>query len=309
VSQTRRSPLVFRMRLLTFVPPDRSVARVGLLSRDGTRVVDLTAIGIEDMFDALAQAPRLRRVGAHLVHAPGALAYRTADVELLAPLPVARTAWARAESVIAARRAERGGGRALAIVSDATPPEVDYADPMPLLGPGAAVEAHGPLAALDFGVACVMSGGGDAGWATRDPEQGVAGYCGVLRWAAPRTGGALARGAALGPWLVTPDDLADRRSGPVAHDLSVALAVNGVERYREERGAERQPRLAHVIAAAAGAFTLRAGDVLCLVRPARPGTGGELPGPRDEVVLHIERLGALSLRVTPAATDPVAKGE
>jgi len=108
---------------------------------------------------------------------------------------------------------------------------------------------------------------------------------------------------------VTPDELADRRVGPAAHDLTVGLAVNGAERYREAGGAELPGHLARLVAAAAGAFTLRPGDVLCAVRPAAGGATGELPGPGDAIVLHIDRLGALGVRVTPAATDPVAKGE
>jgi hypothetical protein len=278
-----------------------------LLSHDGRRVVDLTAVGVEDMFDAAAQVARLRRVAAHLVHAPGALAYPTDAVRVLAPLPIARTAWARFEHAGA-----RARGRALAIVGDRSPWDPEYADPVALLGPGGAIETYGRLEALEFGVACVLSGG-RPGWAERDPGSGIAGYCGALRWAARTAPGGMTWGAALGPWLVTPEELVDDRAGPIGSDLAVTLAVtlavNGAERYREASGAGLQQRLAGIVAAAADTFTLRAGDVFCAVRLAAREAGGGLPGPGDDVVLHIERLGALPVRVTAAATDPVAKGE
>lgn len=282
------------MRLLSFLAPDEGAVRVGLLSHDEARVVDLTAVGVEDVFDALARVGQLRRVAGHLLHAPGALALPAASVRPLACVPVARAVWRAPSSAAGPGSGRPAGARGRS--------PLEYVDPAPMLGTGDRVESAGALAELAFGVGCVMAGA-RAGSGPAELEGAIAGFCLAIRWAAPAAPGLVRRGAALGPWLVTTDELAHRRTGPAAYDLGLALAVNGAEHYRGS-WEELAPGLVEVLTAAAGAFTLRAGDVLCAPRAAVTSVG-----PGDDVVLHSERLGVLRLRVKPAARDSVAKGE
>ena len=80
--------------LVTFVRPGGAgqgeTARVGLLSADGGRVADLTAIGMEDVFAALPRVAQLERLVTHLTATPGAVTYDVGSVRLLAPVPYAR---------------------------------------------------------------------------------------------------------------------------------------------------------------------------------------------------------------------------
>ena len=104
----------------------------------------------------------------------------------------------------------------------------------------------------------------------------------------------------IGPWLVTPDELADRRA-PGSSGPAVALTaeVNGVETSRGLWSDARFSFGAMVGRASADAH-LRPGDVLgsgtvgtgCLLE-IRESTLGRYLEPGDEVVLRVERLGAL----------------
>lgn len=105
----------------------------------------------------------------------------------------------------------------------------------------------------------------------------------------------------LGPWLVTVDELEDRRT-PKAFGLAMEARLNG-EVLGRGNLADVHWSLGRMTAHAAADATLRPGDVLAT------GTmgGGSLldlgrePGdylkPGDEVELRVERLGALRNRV------------
>jgi fumarylacetoacetate (FAA) hydrolase len=104
----------------------------------------------------------------------------------------------------------------------------------------------------------------------------------------------------IGPWLVTPDELASARAaGSTGPDLLMTAAVNGVE---TSRGAwsSAQFSFGQMIERASADVWLRPGDLLgsgtvgggCLLE-VRESTLGRYLEPGDEVVLEIERLGVL----------------
>src|SRR3954454_25355996 len=121
----------------------------------------------------------------------------------------------------------------------------------------------------------------------------------------------------MGPWLVTPDELADRRApGSTGADLSMTATVRtGDGRVVEtSRGtwSSAHHSFAAMVARASADARLRPGDVLgsgtvgggCLLE-IRDETLGRYLAPGDEVTLEIERLGRL---VTPVVARPVDGG-
>jgi fumarylacetoacetate (FAA) hydrolase len=113
--------------------------------------------------------------------------------------------------------------------------------------------------------------------------------------------------SSLGPWLVTPDELGDVRSGR-GFDLAMTASVNGVETSRG-RWSDAVHGLADIAARASADVLLRPGDLLgsgtvgtgCLLE-VRDQTLGRYLQPGDEVVLEVERLGALR---NPVVARPV----
>ena len=112
--------------------------------------------------------------------------------------------------------------------------------------------------------------------------------------------------SSFGPWLVTPDELAGARRD-AGYDLALTAEVNGVETSRG-RWSEAQFTFGEMLARASADARLRAGDLVgsgtvgtgCLLE-VRDATLGRYLEPGDEVVLRIERLGALR---TPVVARP-----
>jgi fumarylacetoacetate (FAA) hydrolase len=110
----------------------------------------------------------------------------------------------------------------------------------------------------------------------------------------------------IGPWLVTPDELADARKGK-GYDLAMTAAVNGVELSRGS-WADAHFSFGEMIARASADVRLRPGD---LVASGTVGTGCLLEvrdeilkrylEPADMVTLAVERLGELT---TPIVERP-----
>ena len=108
--------------------------------------------------------------------------------------------------------------------------------------------------------------------------------------------------SSFGPWLVTPDELADARSG-TGYDLPMTAEVNGAETSRG-RWSDAQFSFGEMLARASADARLRPGDLIgsgtvgsgCLLE-VREATLGRYLEPGDEVVLRVERLGALRTRV------------
>ena len=113
----------------------------------------------------------------------------------------------------------------------------------------------------------------------------------------------------IGPWLVTPDELEDRRSGN-GFDLAMTATVNGTETSRGTWSSVHFS-FGQMLARASADVRLRPGDVLGSgtvgggsLLEIREETIGRFLEPGDEVVLRIERLGELRSPVTarPEAT-------
>jgi fumarylacetoacetate (FAA) hydrolase len=113
--------------------------------------------------------------------------------------------------------------------------------------------------------------------------------------------------SSIGPWLVTPDELADSRQGK-GYDLAMTATVNGTELSRGT-WADAQFSFGEMIARASADVRLRPGD---LIGSGTVGTGCLLEvrdeilkrylEPGDEVTLTVDRLGALT---TPIVERPM----
>jgi fumarylacetoacetate (FAA) hydrolase len=104
--------------------------------------------------------------------------------------------------------------------------------------------------------------------------------------------------SSFGPWLVTPDELAEVRLG-TGYDLTMPAEVNGVETSRG-RWSDAQFSFGEMLARASADARFRPGDLVgsgtvgsgCLLE-VRDETLGRYLEPGDTVTLRIERLGAL----------------
>ena len=120
-------------------------------------------------------------------------------------------------------------------------------------------------------------------------------------------------GLSIGPWLVTPDELADRRAeGSTGPDLSMTATIRTHDGRTVEstRGTWSSASIGFgpMVARASADVHLRPGDILgsgtvgggCLLE-IRDETLGRYLEPGDEVTVEIERLGRL---VTPVVARP-----
>jgi fumarylacetoacetate (FAA) hydrolase len=114
--------------------------------------------------------------------------------------------------------------------------------------------------------------------------------------------------SSIGPWLVTPDELADARTGK-GYALTMTATINGAETSRGS-WADIHFSFGDMVARACADARLRPGDLIgsgtvgtgCLLE-VKDLTLGRYLEPGDEVVLSVERLGDLR---TPVATRPAA---
>jgi fumarylacetoacetate (FAA) hydrolase len=157
-------------------------------------------------------------------------------------------------------------------------------------------------------------------------EEAIGGYVILNDWSArdlQREENELRMGAAkgkdfatsIGPWLVTPDEVADRRpAGAPAPSLAITATVRTgdgrtIECTRGDWG-EIHHSLGSMAARASADTRLRPGDLLgsgtvgggCLLE-VKDSTLGRWLLPGDEVTLEVERLGRL---VTPIVARPGA---
>jgi fumarylacetoacetate (FAA) hydrolase len=118
-------------------------------------------------------------------------------------------------------------------------------------------------------------------------------------------------GTSIGPWIVTPDELADRWApGATAPDLAMTATVDGADGRTVEvsRGswAAAAYSFGQMLARASTDVHIRAGEILgsgtvgtgCLLE-VRDQTLGRWLQPGDVVTLAIERLGELRTPVVP----------
>jgi fumarylacetoacetate (FAA) hydrolase len=114
----------------------------------------------------------------------------------------------------------------------------------------------------------------------------------------------------FGPWLITPDELADARSG-TGYDLAATAEVNGQELSRG-RWADAHFSFGEMIERASADVRLLAGDVIgsgtvgtgCLLEIRETSGFGRYLQPGDEVTLRVERLGALTTPVVERPRGP-----
>ena len=112
--------------------------------------------------------------------------------------------------------------------------------------------------------------------------------------------------SSFGPWLVTPDELADVRGGS-GYDVAMTADVNGTETSRG-RWSDARFSFGEMLARASADARLRPGDLIgsgtvgtgCLLE-VRDTTLGRYLQPGDSVTLRVERLGALK---TPVVARP-----
>ena len=108
--------------------------------------------------------------------------------------------------------------------------------------------------------------------------------------------------SSIGPWLVTPDELADARRAK-GYDLAMTAEVNGVETSRG-RWSDIQFSLDEMLVRASADARLRPGDLFgsgtvgggCLLE-VREATLGRYLEPGDRVTLRVDRLGELRSEV------------
>ncbi len=114
--------------------------------------------------------------------------------------------------------------------------------------------------------------------------------------------------SSIGPWLVTPEELASARAaGATTPDLAMTAEVNGVETSRG-RWSDARFSFGEMVARASADVHIRPGDLLGSgtvgtgsLLEVRDGTLGRYLEPGDEVVLRVERLGSLR---TPIVARP-----
>jgi fumarylacetoacetate (FAA) hydrolase len=115
--------------------------------------------------------------------------------------------------------------------------------------------------------------------------------------------------SSIGPWMVTPDELADARQGK-GYGLTMTAAVNGVELSRGS-WADAQFSFGEMVERASADVRLRPGDLIgsgtvgtgCLLE-VRDQTLKRYLEPGDTVTLAVERLGALT---TPIVERPAPR--
>jgi fumarylacetoacetate (FAA) hydrolase len=117
--------------------------------------------------------------------------------------------------------------------------------------------------------------------------------------------------SSIGPWLVTPDELAPARApGATGPAVTMTASVNGIETSRG-RWSDAQFSFGAMVARASADVRLRPGDLIgsgtvgtgCLLE-VKDATLGRYLEPGDEVVLAVERLGTLR---TPVIARPAGR--
>ncbi len=266
-----------------------------------------TLTGLRALADALAAQPADALAGLLL----------PADTPLLAPLPRPNNVrdFYAFEQHVKTARALRG---AEMIPEWYQIPVFYFSNPDAIYGPDAPVPVPQETAELDYELelACVIGQEGRDIPAARALDY-VAGYTIMNDWSArdvqrlemkmnlgPAKGKDFA--TSLGPWLVTPDELDDRREGTGAetrHRLEMVTRVNGKE-YSRGNAATLTHTFAQMIAFASRDVWLKPGDVIgsgtvgtgCILE-LRPETVGGWLQAGDVVEMEIERLGVLRNRV------------
>jgi 2-keto-4-pentenoate hydratase/2-oxohepta-3-ene-1,7-dioic acid hydratase in catechol pathway len=161
-------------------------------------------------------------------------------------------------------------------------------------------------------------GRGGANLTPDEAEQHIAGYLLFCDWSARdlqarevrhTLGPVKAKDTAtsLGPWMVTPDELAPRRSGK-SFDLKMSASVNG-RQYSSGNADDLYWSFGQMISYASRGTRVQTGDVIasgtvgtgCILELSTVHSEDEYPWlePGDEVRLEADLLGAITARITP----------
>ncbi|HET9052264.1 MAG TPA: fumarylacetoacetate hydrolase family protein [Candidatus Dormibacteraeota bacterium] len=293
-------------------PRDTARTRAGVLAGGRLHLMPGVATIAELLGD---DGERLRTAGESALRDPD-LVLDEGSVRLLPPVatpPSLRDFYAFEAHVAAARRS-----RGLEMEPDWYELPVFYfSNPRAVVGDGDDVAGPPGSAELDYEleVAAVVGRGG-RDLSPDEAEERIAGYCVMNDWSArdlQRREMRLSMGpvkgkdfaTTLGPMLVTPDELADRRSGR-AFDLAMTARVNGVEWSRASL-ADIFWSFGEMLAYASRGTEVATGDVLgsgtcgtgCILELSLVHGAGRYPWlrPGDVVELAVERLGSVRNRV------------
>lgn len=327
------------MKLVTYLGEDNK-SGVGIVTPGG-QVIDLgraqqwaTPGGTDvpapaaptSMIELLQQGPavleRTRALADHLVVQDAVALGRLAlpgGTRLLAPIPRPNNVrdFYAFEQHVKTARALRG---AEMIPEWYQVPVFYFTNPDAIYGPDAPVPVPWGTQELDYEleIACVIGQAGRDIPAER-AEEYIAGYMVMNDWSArdvqrlemkmnlgPAKGKDFA--TSFGPWLVTPDEIADRRQGSGAatrYSLEMVARVNGRE-YSRGNAASMTHTFAAMIAFASRDVWLKPGDLIgsgtvgtgCILE-LRPETVGGWLKPGDVVEMEIEHLGILRNLVVP----------
>lgn len=188
-----------------------------------------------------------------------------------------------------------------------------YTNHTNMIGDGDTVSIPGQCENMDYEleVACIVGRDG----IDLDPEAAasyIAGYCIMNDWSArdllidelgraPMIAKGKDAGMSLGPLMVTPDEIADRKTGH-GFDLAMTASVNGKE-YSRGNWSSINWSFAEMLAYASRNVWVRAGDVIgggtvgggCLLELGTTFGHERYPWLKedDEVIVEIERLGRM----------------
>jgi fumarylacetoacetate (FAA) hydrolase len=193
-------------------------------------------------------------------------------------------------------------------------PAFYYSNPGKVYGPNEDIPCPAYTKAMDYEleIACVLGKTG-VDIKENEAESFIAGYTIMNDWSARDIqakemkiglGPAKAKDFAtsFGPWIVTPDELQDRKSGQGRFDLAMKARVNGKELSHGNMSSMHWT-FSQMIARASQAVEVQPGDVF---GSGTVGTGSLLElgqdvhrwlRPGDEVELEINRLGTLRNRI------------
>ena len=199
-------------------------------------------------------------------------------------------------------------------------PAFYYSNPTMIYGQDDEIPVPSYTKKMDYEleVACVIGKGG-MNVREEDAETHIAGYTIMNDWSARDIqeremkiglGPAKAKDFAtsLGPWLVTPDELQDKKTGPAKYDLRMRAKVN--EKQLSDGNMNRMHwTFSQIIARASQSVELKVGEVF---GSGTVGTGSLLElgqevhpwlNPGDLVELEVERLGVLRNRIIETANS------
>jgi len=261
------------MRLATFVPPDSSVSRAGVVSED--RVVAVADEGLT-VLDLLAQPDSAAAEGP---------SFALADVTLLAPVPRPRAIFGIGMNY-ADHVAELGA-------TAPSEPLVFLKLPSSAAAPGAPVPCPEVVKRLDYEgeLAVVMGPGGQvAGYTVADDLTARDLQGREPQWTRAKGADAF---CPYGPWITTADEIPD------PYSLRLRTWVNGDLR-QDAPTSNLIFKIPELIAFISQTCTLEPGDLILTGTPGGVGMGLEPPrflGSGDVVRIEIERLGSIEHQI------------